>query len=171
MCPWNPFRYNPHPSTRVAVDRDRAGPCSQPGHQRRCRVALPHPTLPFPLTVLLRLRTRLTDSRPNAIVGVNLDFSQTFLFLPVTSERCPTSARFWQMWDSTDIDRRKNGRNSINPTVQNRSENALKDCFNKNVNYCQHYGANESGAEACDLQSRSDLARNDEHEGVDDQKE
>jgi hypothetical protein len=24
---------------------------------------------------------------------------------PVTKDGCPISARFWQMWDSTDLDR------------------------------------------------------------------
>jgi hypothetical protein len=35
----------------------------------------------------------------------SLDFSQTCLSLPVTNDGWPISARFWQMWDSTAVDR------------------------------------------------------------------
>ena len=42
--------------------------------------------------------------RFNRPCGTSLDFSQTCLSQRVTNDGCPISARFWQMWDSTDLD-------------------------------------------------------------------
>jgi hypothetical protein len=48
----------------------------------------------------------LTPQQPYLLnTSPSLDFSQSCLSLPVTNEGCPISARFWQMWDSADLDR------------------------------------------------------------------
>jgi hypothetical protein len=53
-----------------------------------------------------KLGARQTSRAPSLLVTiVSLDFSPSCLSVPVTNDGCPISARFWQMWDSADLDR------------------------------------------------------------------
>jgi len=47
--------------------------------------------------------TRSTSITAHTI-GASLNFTQTCLSLSVKNDGCPISARFWQMWDSTNVD-------------------------------------------------------------------
>jgi hypothetical protein len=46
-------------------------------------------------------------------------------------------------------------------------KNGLQHRFDDNVNHCQDHSSDEGCAEAGDLQSRGDLAGQDEHERID----